>query len=255
MEKMFRPSGKERAPAMNKVLYECSSTTDGNMSRRWAGADVANTNRNSFLRKFGLSMSDMVEISVPDINGTNVLHVGEQEKGSFQEADAFVTTQANVALVLLTGDCAPVVCHDPVKNVLALMHGSRASVGRELPKKVVEDMCSLGSLAKDIKVFVGPTIRASSYFFTNEVLTQGVLSYEMSDENWKPFLIKCVDGVQVDVVGYLSAQLKGAGVASITDEGVDTFSDVRYPSHHRSVVTGEAESRFMTLAVMNSVGK
>ena len=77
--------------------------------------------------------------------------------------DALVTKTAGLAIGVMTADCAPVLFYDPVAEVIGAAHaGWRGAFGGVLDH-TIEQMCSLGARAKNIRATVGPAISLEVY--------------------------------------------------------------------------------------------
>lgn len=88
-----------------------------------------------------------------------------------READASVTNNPDLLLVVSVADCSPLLFHDPVREVVGAAHcGWRGTVAG-MAKEVVEKMSELyGSDPRDIHVAIGPGISAPCYQVGEEVV-------------------------------------------------------------------------------------
>ena len=88
-----------------------------------------------------------------------------------QEADASVTDNPDLLLVISVADCFPLLFYDPVKEVVGAAHcGWRGTVGG-IAQEVVGRMGELyGSKPQDIRVAIGPGISAACYQVGEEVV-------------------------------------------------------------------------------------
>ncbi len=237
----------------SEIIYGFSNRKDGNLSFKWAtDKQEALENRRGFLEKLGLNLEDCVCMSILDSD--QVVEVGKGTKGAGMldisqavKADAIITKESGVGLLLLTGDCLPIVLFDSVMKVLALAHLSWKSTEAKLLFRVIGGMKTCGSKPSDVVVYIGPGIHKESYKFVNPI--------EKSLPGWEPFLQDLPDGqTAIDIVGYNTKQLTDSGVLQENIEAcsVDTASDQNMFSHYRSVRTGELEGRFATVVMMKS---
>ena len=92
------------------------------------------------------------------------------------EADGLVTAEKDLALVIFSADCIPVLLHDPVKNVIGACHcGWRGTVGDMAGATVRSMIVNHGCDPKDIRVSVGPGIDKCC-FLTDEDVPNAVRS-------------------------------------------------------------------------------
>jgi copper oxidase (laccase) domain-containing protein len=159
--------------------------------------------------------------------------------------DAMVTSMPGVVMLLPVADCNAVIVHDPVRNVLALVHLGWQSTAAELATKVVQYLqqkhhCS----ATDLRVYFSPAIKSDSYIF--DTVTQG------NDPAWQQFLRKTEKGIGIDLPGYNRQRFIDMGVPAenIQVSPVNTALSDDYFSHYRAVRSGEPDGRFAVLAML-----
>jgi hypothetical protein len=221
-------------------IYETSSKEDGNMSFAWGAREDVLKNRNKFLSKHGIDPENCVAMRVDDKDV--VLEVLDSKNNEVY-ADALITAVPNIFLMLVTGDCLPIVCHDPVHGAIGLGHGSRMSTDKKLARKIIDAMTEkFESKPQDMRVFIGPGARKESYRLKDPE--------QKKSAEWRQFLEELPDGeTGVDMAGYNVEQLLDAGLsrANIQVSPIDTISSSDFFSHYRSVKTGEAEARFVSI--------
>lgn len=228
-------------PPSFRVAY--STVADGNMSVKWGPEDEVVGNRKRFLEKHGLRLEDTVILDLA--HDAVIAHVTRSDAGTYVRAEASITNERGLSLMLLTADCAPVSLYDPVRNVIALAHLSWQTATLHLAEKTVHEMrVRYGTDPKDILVSIGPAGGKDSYIQT-EVK-------QKDNPEWQQFLKRVESGVSIDVSGFIVSQLVHAQVPinNIDSRQVDTITSPHYFSHYRSVRTGEQEGRFATVAVL-----
>ena len=210
--------------------------------------DVVVANRKHFLEKCGVHMEECVSLTLE--HDEKILLVGEKEKGRgmyiHEEAlcaDALITNVPQTFLFLMTGDCFPVIYHDPIQKVVAVAHLGWKPTEKLLAAKVVTHMCShFGSQPEHIQVMLGPGIHPESYHFSDPI--------QKKNPFWTPFLREGeAREVHIDLVSAITSQLCDVGVLNVhlrTSE-VDTATSADYFSHYRAVRRGEREGRFVTV--------
>jgi polyphenol oxidase len=233
---------------VSKVIFEWSKVTDGNMSLKYGDKETVSGNRDRLLNKLGVDGQNIVILSL--LGGISIVEASKKDMGKMVVADAVITHEAGVGLLMVVGDCFPVVLYDPVKNVLAMAHCGRAGIEGHLVIKVIERLSDRGSKAGDLMVKIGPGARKESYKFATEDLDQRI---DKNDPEWREWLTD--DGkvqIMVDLIGFLKKQLKDCGVIeeNIEDCGIDTIADKNYFSHYRD--RGRQEGRFAVVAMVKN---
>ncbi len=157
--------------------------------------------------------------------------------GNGPRADAMVTTCRDIALGIITADCAPILLADAEVGVAGAIHaGWRGAVAGVIEATVVA-MVRLGASPAAIVAAIGPCIGQKSYEVSAD-LRDAVLAREADharflapghrEAHW-----------QFDLAGYCSARLAASGVASLSILGTDTAADeARFFSHRRRTLGG-----------------
>ena len=85
---------------------------------------------------------------------------GEGESVStFQDTDALITNQKNIAIALNFADCVPIILYDPIKKVVAIAHaGWRGTASSIVKNTVVKMQKEFSTNPKDIIALIGPAI-------------------------------------------------------------------------------------------------
>jgi YfiH family protein len=105
------------------------------------------------------------------VHGATVVDVRRQGDGQGVDADALVSRRDDVALAVLTADCAPVVLASP-DGVIGVAHaGWRGLVGGVL-QATIDAMGRLG--ATEIHAAIGPCIHPGCYSFSADDLDRAV---------------------------------------------------------------------------------
>lgn len=219
-----------------------SKVSDGNMSVNWGPEEEVIKNRKIFLQKNRIKYEDCVWASLK--SGTEVQEVSKVQRGKYVVGDALITSENNLALAMVTGDCLPVTFYDSKNKIIGLAHLGWRGVEGKLALKVIK------RLSDEVKIFIGPGVRQETYIKYGEKLKY--FKDQINSGEWNDFLIEKAEGkFGVDLVGLVKRQLMSVGVkqGNIEVSGVDTIKDIEYFSHYRSGMTGEKEGRFMTVVV------
>ncbi len=151
------------------------------------------------------------------------------------EVDAIVTTRKNVALSVLTADCAPVLFADPVAGVIGAAHAGWKGAHKGIIENTVAAMCDLGATTDNITAAIGPCIAQSSYEVGPEL-------YEaIGDRNYFE-LSKKVGHYMFDLESYVSDRLWKAKVTKTEALHMDTYDETNnFFSYRRRTHLGEED--------------
>lgn len=124
-------------------------------------------NRCRVLRALGIVQSQVCAVN--QVHGGRVL---EASPSWFEyDADALVTDNPELLLVISTADCLPLLFHDPVRWAIGVAHCGWRGTAARLAGKVVEVLGErYGANPSDLQIAIGPGIRGSCYQVGSEVV-------------------------------------------------------------------------------------
>ncbi|MCT6852766.1 MAG: peptidoglycan editing factor PgeF [Commensalibacter sp.] len=154
------------------------------------------------------------------------------------EGDGAVTTDPDIAISVVTADCAPVLFSTKTGDIVGAAHAGWRGAACGILENVVDQMEALGADRQDIIAVVGPCIAVTHYEvredMRNEVLRQ--------DPDGRVFFTPVREGYYLfDLGRYCIDRLrrKHVGIAAIT--GRDTFMDTtHFFSNRRRVMERKA---------------
>jgi hypothetical protein len=98
------------------------------------------------------------------------------------QGDFLVTNKKNIALVVLTADCVPLVLYDTSNNIISLIHAGWKGSFVGVIDQAISTMCrKYQTNIKDIKVFFGPSARACCYQVTQDFVDQFQMKFGRID--------------------------------------------------------------------------
>ena len=146
-------------------------------------------------------------------------------------ADGLITNEENLALVIFTADCIPILLHDPVKKAVGAVHaGWRGTVGGIAAEGVKKMAETYGSDPKDIRAAIGAGI-CWSCFETGAEVPEAVR--EVLGEDAERFIT-----AKKDVPGKFTVDLKGVNSyllqkAGVLPENIDISPECTMCSHEK----------------------
>lgn len=123
----------------------------------------------------GLTLDDLV--TCRQRHGREVVVVGGMHRGrgarsteeAVADADALVTSEAGVGLMVLVADCVPIVLLDPVAGVLAAVHAGWRGTVADVAGAAVAVMAARGADAGRMLARLGPAIAPAAYEVGDDV--------------------------------------------------------------------------------------
>ena len=147
---------------------------------------------------------------------------------SVVEADAHWTAEPNLALVILTADCIPLILCNREGSLIAAVHCGWRGVAKGIVATVLSQ---LPVDPPDLLAFMGPAICGECYEIGEEILPQLQLKHHSRH------LTPCLDAGKylLDLPGLVHSQLTSSGVGHVELSDQCTFHDSdRYSSHRRT---------------------
>jgi YfiH family protein len=145
--------------------------------------------------------------------------------GEPPEADALVTAERGVVLVVQVADCVPVLLADPEAGLVGAVHAGREGLARGVVPRAVERLTSLG--AGRLRAWVGPHVCGGCYevpaALREEVAARAPSSY--AETTWGT--------PSLDVGAGVRAQLHDSGVLEVHDVARCTREDPELYSFRR----------------------
>ncbi len=153
------------------------------------------------------------------------------------EADAMASEKPNVALGILTADCAPVLFADGAARIIGAAHAGWKGARSGILESCVQEMVALGATPGNISAAVGPCIAQVSYEVGPE-FHRDFIDEDKANEGF--FVTSSKDNHYLfDLTGYVEKRLAKLNLASVEGLGMDTCADPeRFYSYRRCTLNG-----------------
>ena len=136
------------------------------------GDDLANVRENQRRMYAAVGVNPERAASSWLVHGVKVLVVNGQPRGngSLEKADAMITDQPDLPLVMRYADCVPLLLYDPLRRVIGLGHAGWRGTVKGMAGGMVKRMgAEYGSSPQDIQALIGPAISRRNYAVGDEV--------------------------------------------------------------------------------------
>lgn len=156
--------------------------------------------------------------------------------GEGEQADAMVTRLPDVALGVITADCAPVLFTSKDGKTVGAAHAGWRGALAGVLEATLDAMQALGVKAADVRAVVGPCIAQESY----ETGADMYAAITAADPQAARFFTPGKPGhYQFDLAGWCVFRLERASIGQVAALGVDTLADEkRFFSHRRRTLAG-----------------
>ena len=133
--------------------------------------------------------------------------------------DGLITNVRNLAIGILTADCAPILFFEAKKNIIGIAHAGWRGAYKKIGLKMINYFKKKGGKLNDIFAVIGPCISQNNYEIKNDFKAKFL---KQSPKNKKHFKI-IKSKIYFDLKGYIFEQLKNAGLKNIEIIKKDTF--------------------------------
>lgn len=124
------------------------------------------------------------------------------------QGDFLITNQKNVALIVLTADCVPLVLYDPIHHAIGLVHaGWKGSYAGVVQKTLSEMQQNYDTQVKDLICTFGPSARSCCYQVQQSFVDDFAVKYADDVK-----FIKRHEQWYFDNSSFLQMQLKKFGI-------------------------------------------
>jgi YfiH family protein len=177
-------------------------------------------------------------VGLTQVHGTDVVHVTcAWAPGAGPPADAMVTARPNVALGIVTADCAPILFADLRAGVVAAAHAGWRGAVTGVIEATLAAMVRLGATPATTAAAIGPCIRQDSYEVSADLRDAVLADEPMHGRFFAPGRREA--RWQFDLPGYCAARLAAACIRSVAIIDADTVADeARFFSHRRRTLAG-----------------
>ena len=130
-------------------------------------------NYNIICDVMGISVYDIVKSS--QVHGNSIRVVTKEDCGKLfcpdtPKADGLITNDKNVALIVYTADCVPVLLCDSTKSVVCAVHAGWRGTALNIVQEAVQKMVGIFKCSPtDIKAAIGPCISVCCYETSKDV--------------------------------------------------------------------------------------
>jgi YfiH family protein len=192
------------------------------------GDNPLHVKQNRILTCKNLKIDPSRLVSMDQIHSANIKIVSSSSTSPIPECDGILTNEPNLALLVQTADCTPVLIYSPDKRAIGALHVGRAGAFKKIVPKALEMMQNeFNVLVPSLHVWIGPAIQKCCYEIDKEVL-------EYAKRNFSSFL----EGKRLDIAKIIIHQLTQYGVQNIHYDKTCTSCDKSYFSYRREKTTG-----------------
>ena len=108
---------------------------------------------------------------------------------SVEYSDAVILEQRNIATIIATADCMPIIVYDPIKHVGANIHAGWKGIVNKITEKTIKKLLNeYNSNPNDLIICIGPCIRKENFLVNDDVVK--IYRDTFHDEDLDKYIIK-----------------------------------------------------------------
>ena len=136
------------------------------------------------------------------------------------KADALITDRKNIAISILTADCAPILFYENKKKIIGAAHVGWKGAYKKILIKIVKFLKKKGCNIKNLYFVIGPSIAQKNY----EVGSEFKKKFIAKNINNKKYFISLKKKIFFSLNGYIKGQLLHLGIKNIEIIKKDTYN-------------------------------
>ena len=153
------------------------------------------------------------------------------------QADAMLTKSSDLALCVLTADCAPILIYEKDKKIIGCIHAGWKGAINGIIENTLNKLNEIGGNVKQLDISIGPCISQKSYEVKEDFYS---VFKKKSKDNDSFFLKNENNSFNFDLRGFIIKKFKDCGVSQIDNIDLDSFAmKSEYFSHRRAKKLGE----------------
>ncbi len=168
-------------------------------------------------KKIGCASRNLVSLN--QIHSNKVYKINSVPKKRMA-GDAMITNKKNIAISILTADCAPILIVDKKKKFVGAIHAGWKGAFKGIVKKTIQLLKKNGCSEKDMAVCIGPCIKKNSYEVKDDFFK---LFKDKNKKNVKFFKFK-KKKIFFNLSEYIKSQFHENGVKKIDIIRKDTYN-------------------------------
>jgi len=202
-----------RLGGTSKGIYKSLNCGKGSQDK------IANISKNLKIvsKKIGCTNKNLVSLN--QIHSNKVHKISGIPKKRLT-GDAMITNKQNIAISILTADCAPILIIEKKQKFVGAIHAGWKGAFKGIVKKTIQLLKKNGCSEKDMIACIGPCIRKNSYEVKNDFFK---LFKDKNKENVNFFTFK-KKKIYFDLSEYIKSQFYENGVKKIDIIRKDTYA-------------------------------
>lgn len=211
-------------------------------------------NRSLLDRALGMDLSNLAFVDQVHGDEVALLTASNRSRGgaSLGKADAIITQQKDIPLLIQVADCLPVLFYDPIHQAIGVAHaGWRGTVSHIAAKTLLAMGEHFGTKPEDVRALLGPCIGACCYEVGEDVRAEFTKVFPWGGEVFTPYQkgqwkldLAQANAQQLMEMGLKQENLVESGLCTVRHSGL-------FYSHRAEAGPDRNTGRFGVLLMLN----
>ena len=202
--KMISHGFFDRKGGVSKGIYKSLNCGEGSDDKK----RYINKNLKIVSRKIGFKKKNLLLLNQVHSNKFFMIKKIPLNK---PKGDGAITNKKNIALGILTADCAPILIFDPIRKIIAVVHAGWRGAYKKIIIKIVKKLIKLGSKRENILTTIGPCIAQQNYE-VQQKFRKKFLNQTNKNKKYFKFIRK---KIYFNLRDYIKGQLEDLGIKNI----------------------------------------
>ena len=171
-------------------------------------------------KKIGCSKKKLILLNQTHSSKFHFINKNYKFNNKRIKADALITDVKNVAISILTADCAPILLYDSQKKIIGAVHVGWKGAYKKILSKIVKYLLKKGSILNNLYFVVGPSIAQKNY----EVGIEFKKKFIKQNIKNKIYFKNIKNRIFFSLNDYIKGQLESLGIINIEIIKKDTYN-------------------------------
>ena len=171
-------------------------------------------------KKIGCNRRKLIILNQTHSSKFNIIKKNHKFDKKRIKADALITNVKNVAISVLTADCAPILFYDSKKKIIGAVHAGWRGAYKKILSKIIKHLLKKGSSLNNLHFVVGPSIAQKNY----EVGINFKKKFLNQDRENKKYFKYVRNRIFFSLNDYIKGQLQNLRVKNIEIIKKDTYN-------------------------------
>jgi len=215
-----------RKNGASKGIYESLNCGIGSKDEK----ENVEKNLDIVSNKFNIKKNSLVLMRQTHSNKVEII----EKKNNLEKVncDAMLSENDEIALSVLTADCAPILIYEKHKKIIGCIHAGWKGTINGVIENTLKKLEEMQGSAEQLVVSVGPCISQKNYEVKNDFYSEFI---KKSKDNDSFFLKNEKNTFNFDLRRFVNKKFEDAGVLEIENILIDTFATKsEYFSHRRA---------------------